>query len=98
MALLEEYKDKELVVGVRPEVVRLKGDDKLNNCHNCLELNCKFRELMGYDSVIHTYFSGQKFLFKVDSVQNVKAGDNLVIGFNDESLYFFDKETTNRIK
>ena len=98
VALLKEYKDKELVVGVRPEVVRLKGDDKLNNCHNYLELNCKFRELMGYDSVIHTELAGQKFLFKVDSIQNTQIGDNLTVGFNDESLYFFDKETTQRIK
>ena len=97
-ALLKDYQDKEIVVGVRPEVVRVKGDEKLTNCHNSLEVNCAFRELMGYDSVIHTYLSGQKFLFKVDSVQNVKAGDNLVVGFNDESLYFFDKETTKRIK
>ena len=97
-ALLKDYQDKEIVVGVRPEVVRVKGDEKLTNCHNLLEVNCAFRELMGYDSVIHTYLSGQKFLFKVDSIQNVKAGDNLVVGFNDESLYFFDKETTNRIK
>ena len=96
--LLADYKGKDIVVGVRPEVVRLKGDEKLTNCHNLLDVNCAFRELMGYDSVIHTYLSGQKFLFKVDSVQNVKSGDDLVVGFNDESLYFFDKETTNRIK
>ena len=96
--LLEAYKDKDIVVGIRPEVVRIKGDEKLNNCHNLLDVNCAFRELMGYDSVIHTYLSGQKFLFKVDSIQNVKSGDDLVVGFNDESLYFFDKETTKRIK
>jgi multiple sugar transport system ATP-binding protein len=96
--LLEDYKDKDIVVGVRPEVVKVKGDEKLNNCHNLLEVNCAFRELMGYDSVIHTFLNGQKFLFKVDSVQNVQSGDDLVVGFNDESLYFFDKETTKRIK
>ena len=96
--MLEEYKDKEIVVGVRPEVVKLEGDEKLTDCHNLFEVNCAFRELMGYDSVIHTFLGGQKFLFKVDSIQNVQSGDNLKIGFNDESLYFFDKETTKRIK
>ena len=97
-ALLKDFQDKEIVVGVRPEVVRLKGDDKLTNCHNLFELACEFRELMGYDSVIHTHLANQKFLFKVDSVQDVKPGDNIVVGFNDESMYFFDKETTKRIK
>ena len=97
-ALLKDFQDKEIVVGVRPEVVRLKGDDKLTNCHNLFEIACEFRELMGYDSVIHTHLANQKFLFKVDSVQDVKPGDNIVVGFNDESMYFFDKETTKRIK
>ena len=96
--ILENYKDKELVVGVRPENIYLKGDVKLKDEVNYVDINCEFRELMGYDSIIHTHVAGQKLLFKVDSVNGVKAGDALTIGFNNESLYFFDKETTNRIK
>ena len=95
--LLESYKDKNIIVGIRPEVIRAKGDEKLTNCHNLLDVKCVFRELMGYDSVIHSQLSGQKFLFKVDSVLNINAGDSLSVGFNDESLYFFDGDTTNRI-
>ena len=98
IALLKDYQDKDVVVGVRPEVVRLKGDERLNKCDNYLEVICEFRELMGYDSVIHTHLGGQKFLFKVDSVQNVNIGDKLIVGFNDDALYFFDSESTNRIK
>ena len=94
---LEGYKDKEIVVGIRPEHLYVKGDYKLENCHNYFEVNCEFRELMGYDSVVHTHLSGQTLLIKVDSVKNVKSGDNLVVGYNDESLYFFDKDSTNRI-
>ena len=96
--LLENYKDQEVVVGVRPENIYLKGDVKLKDKVNYVDINCEFRELMGYDSIIHTHVAGQKLLFKVDSVNGVKAGDALTIGFNNESLYFFDKETTSRIK
>ena len=97
--LLKDYKDKELVVGIRPEYIYVKGDPKLTNCHNYVDVACEFRELMGYDSVIHSHLSDQTLLFKVESINNsVKSGDELVVGFNDESLYFFDKESTKRIK
>ena len=47
--LLEPYQDKEIVVGIRPEFLHVKGDAKLTNCHNYVDLCCEFRELMGYD-------------------------------------------------
>ena len=98
VAMLAEYVDKDVVVGIRPENIYLKGDVKLQNDVNYVDVNCEFRELMGYDSIIHTHLSGQKLLFKVDSVNEVKVGDALEIGFNTESLYFFDKEKTSRIR
>ena len=98
VAMLAEYVNKDVVVGIRPENIYLKGDVKLQNDVNYVDVCCEFRELMGYDSIIHTHLSGQKLLFKVDSVNEVKVGDALEIGFNTESLYFFDKETTKRIK
>ena len=98
LKLLEEYKDKELVVGVRPEFLYLKGDPKLVEKNNNFDVVCEFRELMGYDSIIHTHLSDQTLLIKADSAQDIKSGDALEVGFNTESLYFFDKETTNRIR
>ena len=95
--LLEAYQGKEIIVGLRPEKIYLKGDHNITDCHNYLEINCDFRELMGYDSVVHSHVSGQVLLCKVDSVTNIKSGDDLTVGFNDDSLYFFDKETTKRI-
>ena len=96
--LLKDYKDKELVAGIRPEILYLKGEPELKDENNVFDVVCEFRELMGYDSIVHTHLSDQKLLFKVDSVRNIKSGDDLVVGFNSESLYFFDKETTKRIK
>ena len=96
--MLAEYVGKDVVVGIRPENIYLEGDVKLQDDVNYVDVCCEFRELMGYDSIIHTHISDQKLLFKVDSVNNVKSGDDLVVGFNTESLYFFDKEKTTRIR
>ena len=63
-----------------------------------LDIVCDFRELLGYELVVYTYVLGQKLLVKVSNQIKVNSGDKLTIGFNPDSLYFFDKESTLRIK
>ena len=96
--LLANYKDKELIVGVRPEKIALKGDALLKKDANYFDIVCNFRELLGYECVVYTTIAGQKLLVKLSSEQKMSSGDKLTIGFNPENLYFFDKETTNRIR
>jgi len=96
--LLKNYVGKEVVVGIRPESMKTLTDSKLAPKHQELKLNCDFRELLGYELVLYSYIGDQKLLIKVDSKENIKTGDDFVVGFNTDSLYFFDKETTKRIK
>ncbi len=96
--LLADYKGKEIIVGVRPEKIAIKGDNELNKDANYFDIVCSFRELLGYEFVVYTTLSGQKLLIKVGNKQKINSGDKLTVGFNPESLYFFDKETTKRIK
>ena len=95
---LTDYKDKEIVVGIRPEKIALKGSPELNKEANYFDIVCNFRELLGYEFVVYTTLAGQKLLIKVGNKQKINSGDKLTVGFNPESLYFFDKETTKRIK
>ena len=99
-ALLKEkgYENKDLVLGIRPERVFLKGEAKEIKDINKLDIVCSFRELLGYDSIVHTQLLGQELLFKCDSKEDVKSGDDLVIEFDSNDFYFFDGETGNRIK
>ena len=94
---LAEYKGKEIIAGIRPEKITLKSGKELNKDANYFDIDCNYRELLGYEFVIYSALAGQKLLVKVDNKQKINAGDKLTIGFNTESLYFFDKETTNRI-
>ena len=97
-ALLASHEGKEIVVGIRPESLFEKGDAKLDKTAQYLELICDFRELLGYEAVVYTYLNGQKFLVKLGSEEKISVGDKLSIGFNSDALYFFDAETTLRIK
>ena len=97
---LKEYKDGpyEVTIGIRPEDIYQKGDQKLEKGAQTFDVVCDFRELLGYDLIVYTYINEQKILVKLESQTRIKSEDALTVGFNKESLYFFDKETTNRIK
>ena len=98
IALLKDYKDEELVVGIRPENMFQKGSPELIDALNYLDVSCELRELMGYDSIIHSHISDQPFLVKVSSTKDIKVGDVLEVGFNNDALYFFKREDGNRIR
>ena len=88
----------DVVVGIRPEEIYLKGAPELNKDAQLFDILCDFRELLGYELVVYSYLLGQKLLVKVSNQEKIKAGDKLVIGVNTDSLYFFDKESTQRIR
>ena len=98
--LLKEHKEGkyEVTVGIRPENIYQQGDSKLKEGAQMFDIVCDFRELLGYDLIVYTYINEQRLLIKLASETGIKADDQLTIGFNNKSLYFFDKETTERIK
>ena len=96
--LLKQYVDKQLVVGIRPESLFREGDAKLDKTAQFIDITCDFRELLGYEAVVYSFLNGQKFLVKLGSEEKISSGDILKIGFNSNALYFFDKQTTQRIK
>lgn len=88
------YEGSDLILGVRPEKISLLDKEAKNS----IIVNCKFTELLGYDSIVHVDVSGQELLFKCDSENDIKIGDELIIGFENSSFCFFSKETNVRIK
>ena len=98
--LLKKYKEGkyDVTIGIRPENIYQKGDSKLAKDSQTFDIVCDFRELLGYDLIVYTFINNQRLLIKLASETGIKSEDKLVVGFNSNALYFFDKETTNRIK
>lgn len=88
----------DLVIGLRPENIYLKGDVNLTKSTQLFDIVCDFRELLGHELVVYTYLLGQKLLVKIANQIKVNPDDKLTIGFNSESIYFFDSETEHRIR
>ncbi len=96
--LLKDYEEKDIILGARPEKVFIAGDAGNENPGQKLELTCDFSELLGYELVLYTYIAGQRFMVKTNTKAAVKTGDQFKLCFNNNELYFFDAETTMRIK
>ncbi|MBR4377885.1 MAG: ATP-binding cassette domain-containing protein [Bacilli bacterium] len=99
-ALLKSHKEGpyDLTLGMRPEEIFLKGDVNLNKNAQLFNVVCDFRELLGHELVVYTDLFGQRLLVKISKQLKIVSGDKLEVGVNPESLYFFDNETTNRIR
>ena len=87
----------DLILGIRPESICLKGDHKIEKDSQKFNVVCDFRELLGHELVIYTDISGQKTLIKLAELSKINSGDELEVYLNKKDFYFFDKETTKRI-
>ena len=95
---LENYNGKEVYLGVRPETIRLKGDDSNKNPSNPIKGICDYAELLGYELVLYTFIGEQKLILKTPVTSDVKTNDNIEYCFNLDNLYFFDLDNEQRIK
>ena len=96
--LLGEYEGKEVVLGVRPENIYLNKDSNNKKPTASMKMKCDFVELLGYEYVLYTAINGQKLVIKTQNQENVKAEQMFEVCFNEDLLFFFDKETTKRIR
>ena len=96
--LLSEYEGKEVVLGVRPENIYLGKDSNNKKPTASMNMKCDFVELLGYEYVLYTSINGQKLVIKTQNQKDVKAEQEFEVCFNEDLLFFFDKETTKRIR
>ncbi|MGI6713902.1 MAG: ABC transporter ATP-binding protein [Bacilli bacterium] len=95
--LLKDYEGKELTLGIRPEYTYLKDDKNNTQPSNAISAVADSVELLGKDLIITTYINGQRVAFKSDASQTIKAGDEIEFCLDMTYVYFFDKETEQRI-
>ena len=89
-AVLADYEGKEVILGVRPENIVRGG-----NIHLAVTNN----ENLGMNTLVHGKIGGTKIVVcKFTEWCNYKFGDEVMIGFDEERMHFFDKETTQAIR
>ena len=98
LILLKAYKDKELVLGVRPEDIFIEGDGEKHNLSQKMTLKCDISELLGRELIIYTDILGQRIIIKTNATDDVQVADERAYSLDFDRIHFFDKETTRRIR
>lgn len=87
---LAEYEGKGIILGVRPENIVRNGKISLTVGNN---------ENLGMNTLVHGKIGFDKnVVCKFAEWCNYKFGDEIKIGFDEERMHFFDKETTLAIR
>jgi multiple sugar transport system ATP-binding protein len=88
--LLKSYDGKEVILGVRPENINTDGKIQLDITNN---------ENLGMNTLVHGKIGGKKIVVcKFARWCNYKFGDQINIGFDEDRMHFFDKQTTQAIR
>ena len=86
--LLKDYVGKTVVFGIRPEDIVEDGD---------IDFKVKINENLGQSTLVHGLANEKKLICKFKRWCTYKQNDMIKIGFVEEKMHFFDKETTNAI-
>ena len=94
---LNNYKDKEIVLGVRPEDIYLKEFASIPNKSNPVSLECDLSELLGRELIIYSLVGDDKLVIKTSNRDDIVSEDVEEYVLDLDRIHFFDAETTNRI-
>lgn len=86
---LSAYVGKEVVMGIRPEDIHVEAADK----SAAVDSHVDMTELMGSEIYLYLKANGQKLVARVPAYVNVRAEDDIRVGFDAEKIHVFDKET-----
>lgn len=90
---LKAFEGKEVVLGIRPENIH-KADE---NAPNSFLYDVEVSELLGHESILHGQAGGQKLIAKVSVDEAVPSHSKVAFKIDTDKMYFFDKETHQRI-
>ena len=94
---LKNYKDKDVILGVRPEDIYLKEFASIKNKSNPITLECDISELLGRELIIYSLVGDEKIVIKTSNRDDIVSEDKNDYVLDLDRIHFFDVETTNRI-
>ena len=88
-SIVKELKGKEIVLGIRPEDIKLSK----NESDNSIKATIEIIELTGREFEIHLKAEEERIIALIKNIENFKINDDVNLIFDEEKLHFFDKET-----
>lgn len=93
LAKLGSYEGKEVVMGIRPENIHRSSEGVPNSFLYDVEVS----ELLGHESILHGQAGSQRLIAKVSVDETVASHSKVPFRLETEKMYFFDKDSQDRI-
>ncbi len=90
---LEEYANKEVIMGIRPEDVHNEEELVAANPDGIVEADVEVTELMGAETYLYMNCEGQAINARVAPTNTAKPGDHITIAIETAKIHLFDKDT-----
>jgi len=94
---LKDYKDKEVVIGIRPEFMHLKKEYRGDSEVATVKLSFNDLELVGHEFIVYFDINGSKLSAKTSSQADLKVGEEYEFVIELDKVHMFDKDTTMTI-
>ena len=90
---LDEYVDKEVIMGIRPEDVHDEPRfmELLSDCK--VKADVEVTELMGAETFLYLNVQNASFTARVEPTSTARPGDNIDIVLDNRNIHLFDPET-----
>ncbi len=87
------YKDKKVIMGVRPDDVIGNPEYIQNHQDSTLEAEIKNYELLGSEVIVYFQVEGNEMTARLNTLENLNRGDKIKVAINPKKVHLFDKET-----
>lgn len=90
---LENYIDKKIVLGIRPE--HFLTPEETSGKNKCvITVSVELSEMTGSETNVYFEIEEKRHIARIKSDKKVNRGDRVSLIIDPETVYFFDKETT----
>lgn len=93
----KRYMNEDILVGIRPEHIYMAGKGKLKNNEYQFNTQVDISELTGSETLLHFTLGEDSLIAKLNTMDDLKSGDNISLVFDFDKIHFFDVNTQRRI-
>lgn len=90
---LKERKEKEVILGVRPENMNIATEAVQKRGNNLVKGEVVLGEVIGSDTIVHVKIGKDKIKIFVPRIYRVPIGEKIWLHFNTRDIYLFNRQT-----
>ncbi|MDU2557948.1 MAG: sn-glycerol-3-phosphate ABC transporter ATP-binding protein UgpC [Anaerococcus prevotii] len=92
------YKDKDIILGIRPENIHLQKDiDITDDRYSLFSVNLTLAEMLGSETLLHFLINDASVIAKINTFEKFDRDQKVDLAIDIDFIHFFDKESGNRI-